>query len=248
MTPPSSAPNPRDPVPDSAPYPAPYEEPWGRLLGDLQAVVASAGLKLRELWRRNREGDLSVPGFWPVSFAPWFWPLLLTVGLALVLGLILRVAAAQHPATPRVQGTVQRRVSQAGQRREPKSLQPAGQPQTLPETVSPSPPPAQPQPSPEPPLELDPLLALLTENEAQSCIASAHPDPQASRLDLGIAPAYQALPHERRQQLADHWLEQTRGLGYEWLRLLDGNGTVLGQAARVGTGMVLLEPTLQPQA
>ena len=72
------------PANDPVPYPAPYQEPWGRLAGDLRAVVASSGLKLRELWRRNREGDLSVPGFWPASLASLFWPLLLALGLALV--------------------------------------------------------------------------------------------------------------------------------------------------------------------
>lgn len=235
--PPSSAPDARDPIPDSAPYPAPYEEPWGRLASDLQAVVASAGLKLRELWRRNREADLSVPGFWPVSFAPWFWPLLLVVGLALVLTLILRLVDGQQPHAP-----------QTGPLPELNSLQPPAQPQTPPDSASPLPPPTQPQPPPETHLELDPLLALLAENDPQACIASARPDPQASRLDLEMAAAYQALLPERRQQLADQWLQRSRELGYGRLRLLDGSGMVLGQAARVGSGMVLLEPAPQPQA
>lgn len=111
-----------------------------------------------------------------------------------------------------------------------------------------SPPPSTPQSPPEPLLELDPLLALLAEDDPQACIASARPDPQASRLDLEMAAAYQVLPPERRQQLADHWLQRSRELGYERLRLLDGSGTVLGQAARVGSGMVLLELSPEPQA
>ena len=45
--------------PDPAhPYPAPYEEPWGRLAFDLRAALASTGLRLRELARRNRQGEL----------------------------------------------------------------------------------------------------------------------------------------------------------------------------------------------
>ena len=236
------------PANDPVPYPAPYEEPWGRLAGDLRAVVASSGLKLRELWRRNREGDLSVPGFWPVSLASLFWPLLLALGLALVLGLILRLAPGQQPAVSRVQElvqqtvqqTVQQPVQQAGKQRAVNPLQ--AQNQTP--TQLPSPP----QSPPEPLLELDPLLALLAEDDPQACIASARPDPQASRLDLEMAAAYQVLPPERRQQLADHWLQRSRELGYEQLRLLDGSGTVLGQAARVGRGMVLLELSPEPQA
>ena len=114
--------------------------------------------------------------------------------------------------------------------------------------MNPLEPPSPLQPPPEPLLELDSLLALLADDDPQACIASARPDPRASRLDLEMAAAYQALPPERRQQQADHWLQRSRELGYERLRLLDGSGTVLGQAARVGSGMVLLEPSPAPQA
>lgn len=254
----ASPPDAQGPAPDPTPYPAPYEEPWRRLADDLRAVVASAGLKLRELWRRNREGNLSVPGFWPVSLAPLFWPLLLALGLAVLLGLIQRLAptqrlaASQQPASPLVQQQVQQqvrqpvqeRVQQADQLRDVNPLQPSVQLPVQPQMGSPSPS----QSLPEPLLELDALLALLAEDDPQACIASVRPDPQASRLDLEMASTYPALPPERRQQLADHWLQRSRELGYERLLLLDGNGTVLGQAARVGSGMVLLEPSPEPQA
>ena len=77
--------NPPRPEPRSG-LPAPYEDPWRRLAVDLRAVLASVGLRLRELWRRNGEGDLPLPSAWPASLAPLFWPLLLA--------LILLVAAA----------------------------------------------------------------------------------------------------------------------------------------------------------
>jgi hypothetical protein len=219
-------------------------------------VVASSGLKLRELWRRNREGDLSVPGFWPVSLAPLFWPLLLALGLALVLGLILRLAPGQHPAVSRVQQPVQEEgqqqvpaaLSQPVSKSVSQAVQQPGQQRAVNGLQPPLQLPSPPQSSPEPLLELDPLLALLAEDDPQACIASARPDPQASRLDLEMAAAYQTLPPVRRQQLADHWLQRSRELGYERLRLLDGSGTVLGQAARVGSGMVLLELSPEPQA
>ncbi len=250
MTPPRDAPlDATSPATDPAPYPAPYEEPWGRLGENLRAVAASTGLKLRELWRRNREGDLSVPGFWPVSLASLFWPLLLALSLALVFGLILRLAPGQQPPSAShlqqpvqqpVQQHVQEPVQQAGQQRVVHSLQPPNQPSF--------PPSFPPQLPPKPLLELDPLLALLAEDDPQACIASARPDPQARRLDLEMAGAYQVLLPERRQQLADHWLHRSHELGYDQLRLLDGSGTVLGQAARVGSGMVLLELSPEPQA
>ena len=81
----ASPPSPReDPL---SPLPAPYEDPWRRLANDLVAVVAAAGLKGRELWRLNGEGSLATPPFWPTSLARLFWPFLLALGLALLVGL-----------------------------------------------------------------------------------------------------------------------------------------------------------------
>jgi len=71
--------------------PAPYEEPWRRLATDLAAVVATARLKARELWRLNGEGTLATPAFWPRGLTPLFWPLLLALGLVLVAGLATRL-------------------------------------------------------------------------------------------------------------------------------------------------------------
>ena len=64
--------------------PAPYVSPWKDLARNLRALWADLGLRARELWRRNREGDLSVPAFWPTDLAPLFWPLLLAFSLALL--------------------------------------------------------------------------------------------------------------------------------------------------------------------
>lgn len=68
-----------------APLPAPYQDPFSRLAEDLRAVVASLRLRLRELWRRNRQGDLARPGFWPRDLAPLYWPLFLSCGLLLII-------------------------------------------------------------------------------------------------------------------------------------------------------------------
>ena len=85
----ASPPSPRqDP---RSPLPAPYEDPWRRLANDLVAVVSAAGLKARELWRLNGEGSLASPAFWPRSLASLFWPLLLGLGLALLVGLALEL-------------------------------------------------------------------------------------------------------------------------------------------------------------
>ena len=77
--------------------PAPYRNPWSALAEALRAVLADQRLALQRLWRRNREGELSVPGFWPRDLAPLFWPLLLALALALVLGLGSRLLGALRP-------------------------------------------------------------------------------------------------------------------------------------------------------
>jgi hypothetical protein len=224
--------------PDPAhPYPAPYEEPWGRLAFDLRAALASMGLRLRELARRNRQGELSVPGFWPVSQAWLFWPLLLAFLLALVLALVTAVGPAlvrpSDSAGAPVKEVVLAQPSQS-QSSQSQSLQQRPDKQPVPPAPSP--------PEQASPLAIDPLLALLAEDDPRGCIASARPYPGQGRLELELAPTFLALAGPLRQQQADQWLERSRELGYERLRLLDGSGALLAQAARVGSGMVLLGP------
>ena len=228
--------------PDPAhPYPAPYEEPWGRLAFDLRAALASTGLRLRELARRNRQGELSVPGFWPPSLAWLFWPLLLALLLALFMALLLSLVTAVGPALERrsesAEAPAQELILSQPAQSQPLQQQPAQQqPDKQPVPPAPSP------PEQAPPLAIDPLLALLAEDDPRGCIASARPYPGQGRLELELAPTFLALAGPLRQQQADQWLERSRELGYERLRLLDGSGALLAQAARVGSGMVLLGP------
>ena len=70
--------------------PAPYVSPWREFARNLRSMVADLRLRLQEIWRRNREGDLSVPGFWPQGLVPWFWPLILVLLLGLVVLLPVR--------------------------------------------------------------------------------------------------------------------------------------------------------------
>ena len=224
--------------PDPAhPYPAPYEEPWGRLAFDLRAALASTGLRLRELARRNRQGELSVPGFWPPSLAWLFWPLLLALFMALVLALVTAVGPALVRRSDSAGAPAQELVLAQTALAQPGQSQPVQQrPDKQPVPPAPSP------PEQAPPLAIDPLLALLAEDDPRGCIASARPYPGQGRLELELAPTFLALAGPLRQQQADQWLERSRELGYERLRLLDGSGALLAQAARVGSGMVLLGP------
>ena len=225
--------------PDPAhPYPAPYEEPLGRLAFDLRAALASTGLRLRELARRNRQGELSVPGFWPPSLAWLFWPLLLALFMALVLALVTAVGPALVRRSESAGAPAQELVLAQPVQSQPAQSQHL---QQLPAQQQPVPPAPSP-PEQAPPLAIDPLLALLAEDDPRGCIASARPYPGQGRLELELAPTFLALAGPLRQQQADQWLERSRELGYERLRLLDGSGALLAQAARVGSGMVLLGP------
>ena len=84
--------------------PAPYQSPWEALRRDLAAVVADLRLRAQETWRRNREGDLDVPAFWPRELAPLFWPLVVSLALLLVgAGVVVlagRVIPQQQLSTP----------------------------------------------------------------------------------------------------------------------------------------------------
>ena len=85
--------------------PAPYNNPWKALGQDLKAVSADLRLRVQEIWRRNREGDLSVPAFWPEQWAALFWPVLLGFSLAVLIlgGIQLRQALQdQSPPAPPV--------------------------------------------------------------------------------------------------------------------------------------------------
>ncbi len=244
-----------DPVPPPSDLPAPYASPWGRLAQALRAVLASLRLKLRELCRRNGEGDLSVPGFWPKGLAPLFWPLLLATLVALLLALAGQAwRGVTHradrpggdPAAPLVAPTT------------PSPPSPPMPPPSLPAPELPAPtastPPAEAvtvpipaavgTPEPPPALELDPLLALLERDDPQHLIASAHPEPAEGRLVLTMVPAYAGLAPAGRRRWAERWQERARGLGYERLELMDDQQRLLARDALVGSGMILLDPGL----
>ncbi|MEA5442012.1 hypothetical protein [Cyanobium gracile] len=228
-----------DPVPPPSDLPAPYASPWGQLGDAARAVLATLRLKLRELWRRNREGDLSVPGFWPQGLAPLFWPLLLAALLALALALAGQVW----------RGLSHRAVQAVGEPAAPLATPapvsapalPAPAPFTVPPLAVEESTPL-PEPEPPPPLALDPLLALLAQDDPDHLIASAHPVPAEGRLVLTMAPTYTGLSEANRRRWAERWQQRALALGYERLELVDGLQRLLARRALVGSGMILLDP------
>lgn len=221
--------------------PAPYESPWGLLQRDLIAVRASLRLRIQELWRRNRQGDLSVPGFWPEALASVFWPMLLALGVAIAVALPLALIQAAPGTLARPQSSP---APASGQLAGPAGQAPVVAPsRALPQAERAEPQeaavPDQPAEPPQPLLQLDPLLELLADDDPEHLIRSAHPNPAQARLDLQLDEGFGALPESRQRQLAQHWLERSEALGYEELHLLDGRGDLLGRRARVGSGMIL---------
>ncbi|MGB1000521.1 MAG: hypothetical protein ACPGVM_00495 [Prochlorococcaceae cyanobacterium] len=215
--------------------PVPWSSPWKQLrqdlARDLPAVGSASVLRLRELWRRNREGDLSVPGFWPQALSAWFWPLLLAVALSL-LSLPLLLGRGTTPAPAVV------------------LEQPLPVEQQLQQAFEPTPPAPQPLPAAEPEVDLlplpaeplvslDPLLALLEEGSTADLIASIHPLPDQGVLELTPSDGFATLSTSARQQQADHWLDLSRSIGYDNLQLVDATGKLVGRSAQVGEGMIL---------
>ncbi|MFQ6537351.1 MULTISPECIES: hypothetical protein [Aphanothece] len=226
----------------STELPAPWVDPWSLLRRDLEAVLASTRLKLQELGRRNRQGDLPLPAFWPGSFASWFWPLVLALVLLLAAGLLRLAwpdpqappAAASGPApAPAVQPPGPLPVAPL-----PAPPAPTSPPPTRPEAAQPDP--VQPEPI------ADPLLEGLEPEAPSGLIRRGAPEPDRARLQLVLGSGFAELPPADQQRRAERWLERARGLGYERLELVDEQGRPLARSARVGSGMILLTPPPAP--
>ena len=236
-----------DPRQEPGNLPAPYVSPWLEFARNLQALLADLQLRAQELWRRNGEGDLSVPGFWPRNLASIFWPAVLVLVVAGPLA-GLRWWQSAHPTLPEpVQGVVAR-----------DGLVLDG---VLPETVVPEPllpeplitpqpqPALEPEPTlldfedpPLPELDLNPLLDLFLDGSApEGLLASATPQPAQNRLVLQVSDAWNNLGPSVRTSIAEDWQQRSRDLGYSSLQLVDGQQTLLGRSARVGSGMILFE-------
>lgn len=242
--------------------PASYESPWRRLGADLQAVLASCSLKLRELGRRNAEGDLPRPAFWPAAQAALFWPLLfaLVLAAALAAGVLLGQRAQPGPSgVPGADAGVAPQQEEAassvadpfpseappglttgevsGSERRPESQAgevPASPAEPADESVQ------APEPAMSPPPEQQLLQALAGGAEGALLIA-LESDPSAALLRLQLKAEFAELPEPEQRRLAASWQQRAQSLGYERLELRGSDGRLLARPARVGSGMILLE-------
>lgn len=226
--------------PDGEDLPAPYVSPWGLLRRDLLAVLASLRLGLWQLWRRNRQGDLPRPVFWPQALAAWFWPLLLALLLSLLVAAGWGLGSLGSPSpgeslpeapAAEVSRAVERPVD------EPLAEPPPAQEPLAEEPLAQEPPENAELPEP------DPLLQAFANEPRAGLLGAARLREADGNLELVLDPTgWQALPAAERQELAEQWQLRAESLGSAHLWLLDSQGTPLARSARVGSGMILLAP------
>ena len=227
--------------------PAPYVSPWLEFGRNLQAMAADLRLRGQELWRRNREGELSVPGFWPRDLAPSFWPLLLVLLLLLPLAGIrfwqdhARLELRPEPVELQRTSPLELPVPE---------LIPAPQPveeelPPIPEAMDAEPAvePLEPEQPLQPQLSFDPLFELFQDTAVpEGLLRSAKPVPEQDRLLLELSvDVWAQTPIDQRQTLASSWLQSAFELDYASLELVNQQGDLLGRSAWVGGGMILFD-------
>jgi len=189
-------------------------------------VAADLRLRLQELWRRNREGDLSTPGFWPRDLAPLFWPLVLVLP-ALLLAAGVMQWQRLHPEPPPPP-----QVEQLTTTPLPEARLLPDQPATEPD----------PEPAPEPDAalpRLDPLLQFLAADDSDGLILAAEPQLSRNSVRLLVSDDWLAWPQARRQALAERWRERLEAEGFSALAIESSDQRLLARTARVGNGMIL---------
>jgi hypothetical protein len=241
--------------------PAPYRNPWRSLAEALAAVAADSRLRLRELWRRNGEGDLPSPGWWPRDLAPLFWPLLLAAALSAALALLLMAVSLVRTAPAELPAVSPEALPEFADPSEPSGLSGAPAPEPVPAS--------EPVPVPAPaaaaadesaadtaaetaaetdasgavepePAAPDPLAELLERPGAAGLLRAAYGQPQRGTLLLQVRPAFNRQPRAEQQRLAELWQSWATELGYDHLELRDGLGALLARDALVGNGMIVL--------
>ena len=225
--------------------PALYVSPWIEFGRNLKALIADLRLNIQALWRRNREGDLSVPAFWPSQFTSLFWPLIL------VFLLLLSITGVRM--LQREGGVEQATVVDAIPQTNPTSLSATSpeqlltpEPESRPDSGFQGPFPPEQAPPPQPTLTLDPLLELfLDQSVGDGVLLAASPQPEENRLVLELSKQWFLLTTERREALASAWFDHAVDLDYQTLQLVDDRNNLLGRSARVGTGMILFAPASQ---
>lgn len=208
-------------------------------------------LRSQELWRRNRQGSLWTPPWWPSDLAPLFWPALALV-LAALLGsalvFFMRVwPSAPDPAAPAALVESAPEPQQSSElTNDPALIEAPSLVEEPPVEPTQSLEPSEPETSAlepealEGPYAPDPLLELVQRPEADGLLVQAEGLPDQSLLILQVRPAFPALTPQEQQRRAELWQLWADQLGYEHLELRDSRSGLIARDALVGEGMIVL--------
>ena len=242
---------------DKGALPAPYQSPWEALRRDVPAALADLRLRGRELWRRNWEGDLSSPGFWPQDLAPLFWPLLLVLALAVLILGMMQLKAALATGIESEPAGIERILTTPLPEARPLVAVPEPVPSEssiAAEPVAAERIPADPvSAEPETPvLQVTPLMRLLEEVDRDAAVPrgllmTAQPVPARNGAVLTLdAKRWVSLSPAHRLECAEAWWQQLQEEGYEDLTLQDASQQLLARPSRVGNGMIVFDPQTTP--
>lgn len=236
--------------------PVPYVSPWLEFGRNLRALMADLSLNIQAIWRRNREGDLSVPAFWPREFSPFFWPLILVLLLLSsfvgfrwlqsfrVAEAVPVVDAIPQPVLKPMPLVNPESLNTAEPEFETEQAESQAESEAASLFLGPFPP--EQAPPPQPTLRLDPLLELFLDGSApDGVLLAASPQPEENRLVLKLSDQWFLLTTARREALAADWFNRAVDLDYRTLQLVDAGDNLLGRSAQVGTGMILFASASQ---
>lgn len=246
---------------DKGALPAPYQSPWEALRRDGLSALADLRLRAQELWRRNREGDLSSPGFWPQDLAPLFWPLVLLLAVAVLILGVMQLKVVLAPGNDPEPVGVERILTTPLPEARPLA--------TSPEPIAAEPPAPPFDPPGEGPLDagaaepvaaepdvplvqVTPLLKLLSDVDLDSAIPeglllTAQPVPERNGAVLTLdVERWTDLAPSQRLDRAEAWWHQLQEEGYDDLILEDAERHRLARPSRVGNGMIMFDPQTTP--
>jgi hypothetical protein len=247
--------------PASRDLPAAYRNPWQNLRDALEAVFADTRLRCQELWRRNGQGSLWRPSWWPIDLAPLFWPLVLALVIVLgALGIAAAPAALRRvapvvgvsrsvvvPADENVSAELPLQQPEHEQEERFVEQGDLSADQPLPDQeITPSLD-AVSAPEPETPqASVDPLTLLVQRPEADGLLIAAQVRPDQVTLVLQVGAGFDQLTAPEQQRRAVQWQQWAADLGYDHLELRDSRAGLLARDALVGSGMIVLNESSRP--